>query len=89
MPGSGDLRVKTDDGLVVVRQQGADVLVADGVPPDRVEAVFAAMVAGERRERGVAGPPPPGWAWPAFGGALLLLLVLAASRARRPVLAPC
>jgi hypothetical protein len=72
-----ELRVETEDGLVVVRRNGNDVLVADGVPPDRVDAVFAAMA--EVKRSGSA----PGWTWLLFGGSLLFLLVLATRRQAR------
>jgi len=45
------LTVRTKEGLVVVRRAGADVLVADGVPPDRVDAVFTAIGKAARAER--------------------------------------
>jgi len=47
----GEWRVETADGLVVVRQGGPDVLIADGVPRDRVDAVLQAMAAARRVER--------------------------------------
>jgi len=43
--------VETKEGLVVVRRNGRDVLVADGVPEDRVDAVLAAMAGATREER--------------------------------------
>ena len=47
----GEWRVETAEGLVVVRQKGTGVLVADGVPPDRAEAVLLAMAAARPVER--------------------------------------
>lgn len=44
--------VDTADGLVVVEVRGRDVVVADGVPADRVDPVLAALGSAERRERG-------------------------------------
>ena len=38
-----DLRVRTKEGLVVIRRQATRVGVADGVPEDRVEEVLAAL----------------------------------------------
>ncbi|MHC4547979.1 MAG: hypothetical protein ACYTEZ_04310 [Planctomycetota bacterium] len=46
-----DLTLQTREGLVVIRVAGRDVQVADGVPPDRVEAVLAALAAAPRAER--------------------------------------
>jgi hypothetical protein len=43
--------IETDEGLVAVRRHGRDVLIADGVPPDRVEATLAALAAATRSER--------------------------------------
>lgn len=47
----GEWRVETKEGLVIVRQKGTDVLVADGVPPERAAAVLGAMAASRRVER--------------------------------------
>ncbi len=47
----GEWRVGTKEGLVIVRQAGASVLVADGVHEDRADAVFQAMAAARRVER--------------------------------------
>lgn len=44
-------RVGTKEGLVVVRLEEDRVYVADGVPPDRVEAVLAAMASARAVER--------------------------------------
>ncbi|MHC4408501.1 MAG: hypothetical protein ACYS0F_05805, partial [Planctomycetota bacterium] len=38
-------RVQTKDGLVVLRRVGTAVYIADGVPPERVDAVMNALVA--------------------------------------------
>jgi hypothetical protein len=55
---SGQTRlVETDEGLVAVRRQGRDVLIADGLPPDRVEAVMAALAAATRAERRAGARP--------------------------------
>ena len=39
----------TNDGLVAIRRTGKDVLIADGVPAGRVEAVFAALASATRK----------------------------------------
>ena len=44
-------RIRSADGLVVVRLDGTRVLVADGVPPDRVDDVLAALAAAKSRDR--------------------------------------
>jgi len=50
--GSGaERRVETREGLVVVRREGADVLIADGVPRDREILVLRAMATARRVER--------------------------------------
>jgi hypothetical protein len=49
--GKGEWRVESKEGLVVVRQKGTGVLVADGVPPDRVEPAFEAMASARAAER--------------------------------------
>ena len=41
-------RVATRDGLVVVRRIGKDVVVMDGIAPDRVQAVAAALRSAKR-----------------------------------------
>lgn len=43
------LAVETKDGLVVIDTAGKDVLVADGVPADRIEAVLAALASATRK----------------------------------------
>jgi len=45
-------RVETKEGLVAVRVEGRDVLVADGAPAARLERVLAAMASARRAERG-------------------------------------
>ncbi|MHC4953105.1 MAG: hypothetical protein ACYTGZ_04390 [Planctomycetota bacterium] len=45
-----DKSIATRDGLVVVRVSGKDVLVADGVPRDRLEPVFKALASATRKE---------------------------------------
>jgi hypothetical protein len=50
--------VKTDEGLVVVRIRGGkDVLVADGVPEERVEPVLAALASAARSDRAPDATP--------------------------------
>jgi hypothetical protein len=52
--------VRTDEGLVVVRiRDGKDVLVADGVPENRIEPVLAALAAAARSERAPDATPVP------------------------------
>ena len=41
--------VTTDDGLVAIRTTGKDVLIADGVPQDRIGAVFTALASATRK----------------------------------------
>jgi hypothetical protein len=48
-PKGDEWRVETGDGLVVVTQAEGSVVVADGVPPDRVAEVLSAMRAATRR----------------------------------------
>lgn len=50
-PGDEGFDVTTDEGLVVVRVKGKDVVVADGVPADRAGAVVAALARVQRAER--------------------------------------
>jgi len=52
-----DLRVETADGLVVVRRDGKDVWVADGVPPERAPEVLEAMTRVRRAERAATAHP--------------------------------
>jgi len=47
----GDGRVDTREGLVVVRQAGKDVFVADGVPLERIRQVLQALASARRSER--------------------------------------
>ncbi|MFI5402910.1 MAG: hypothetical protein ACHQ1G_08240 [Planctomycetota bacterium] len=47
----GEWRLVTKEGLVIVRQAGTSVFVADGVPEDRVDAVFRALTAARPVER--------------------------------------
>lgn len=55
--GGDGLSVETAEGLVVVRIRGRDVLVADGVPPDRVGPVLEALASATRAERAADANP--------------------------------
>jgi hypothetical protein len=52
-----DATVRTREGLVVVRFSGRDVVVADGVPADRVEPVMRALSSARRAERAADASP--------------------------------
>ncbi len=47
----GEWRLRTKEGLVIVRQAGTSVFIADGVPEDRVDAVFQALTGARPVER--------------------------------------
>jgi hypothetical protein len=55
-----DATVRTREGLVVVRLAGRDVVVADGVPEDRVEPVMQALATARRAERAADATPLAG-----------------------------
>ena len=81
----GDWNVETKEGLVVVRRVGKDVLVADGVPPDRIEPVMKALATAERAERAADADPlhrpltprDHTWVIAALAGFTLLVAALA------------
>ncbi|MHC5052176.1 MAG: hypothetical protein ACYTGK_16380 [Planctomycetota bacterium] len=54
-----DATVRTREGLVVVRHEGRDVYVADGVPEERLEPVMRAFASARRGERAADASPLP------------------------------